>query len=84
MCVLGVGGDAHLQLLCCREGHVSTKQIVFLQRPCLPQKTKKRESKVRDKRPLYSPSMGLCQCILASVGSVLAEPLPFPNALDAH
>ncbi|XP_036023640.1 raftlin isoform X1 [Onychomys torridus] len=28
-----------------REGNVSTKQIVFLQRPCLPQKTKKRESK---------------------------------------
>ncbi|XP_005072470.1 raftlin [Mesocricetus auratus] len=28
-----------------REGNVSTKQIVFLQRPCLPQKAKKRESK---------------------------------------
>ncbi|XP_034377664.1 raftlin isoform X1 [Arvicanthis niloticus] len=28
-----------------REGNMSTKQIVFLQRPCLPQKTKKRESK---------------------------------------
>ncbi|XP_021073603.1 raftlin [Mus pahari] len=28
-----------------REGNVSTKQIVFLQRPCLPQKTKKREPK---------------------------------------
>ncbi|XP_051060148.1 raftlin [Phodopus roborovskii] len=28
-----------------REGSVSTKQIVFLQRPCLPQKIKKRESK---------------------------------------
>lgn len=28
-----------------REGNVCTKQIVFLQRPCLPQKTKKRESK---------------------------------------
>ncbi|XP_075403291.1 raftlin [Tenrec ecaudatus] len=28
-----------------REGNVSTKQIVFLQRPCLPQKTKKKESK---------------------------------------
>ncbi|XP_021491921.1 raftlin isoform X1 [Meriones unguiculatus] len=28
-----------------REGNLSTKQIVFLQRPCLPQKTKKRESK---------------------------------------
>ncbi|KAL1771627.1 Raftlin [Sigmodon hispidus] len=28
-----------------REGNVSTKQIVFLQRPCLPQKTRKRESK---------------------------------------
>nr|XP_017524321.2 raftlin isoform X1 [Manis javanica]XP_036852187.1 raftlin isoform X1 [Manis javanica] len=28
-----------------REGHVSTKQIVFLQRPCLPQKVKKKESK---------------------------------------
>ncbi|CAH7208661.1 Rftn1 [Phodopus roborovskii] len=27
------------------EGSVSTKQIVFLQRPCLPQKIKKRESK---------------------------------------
>nr|XP_004661312.2 raftlin isoform X2 [Jaculus jaculus] len=28
-----------------REGTVSTKQIVFLQRPCLPQKAKKKESK---------------------------------------
>lgn len=28
-----------------REGSVSTKQIVFLQRPCLPQKIKKKESK---------------------------------------
>ncbi|XP_054991461.1 raftlin [Sorex araneus] len=28
-----------------REGSVSTKQIVFLQRPCLPQKLKKKESK---------------------------------------
>ncbi|XP_006883466.1 PREDICTED: raftlin [Elephantulus edwardii] len=28
-----------------REGNVSTKQIVFLQRPCLPQKLKKKESK---------------------------------------
>uniref|UniRef100_U6CQA8 Raftlin n=1 Tax=Neovison vison TaxID=452646 RepID=U6CQA8_NEOVI len=28
-----------------REGNVSTKQIVFLQRPCLPQKIKKKESK---------------------------------------
>lgn len=28
-----------------REGNVSTKQIVFLQRPCLPQKVKKKESK---------------------------------------
>ncbi|XP_052047901.1 raftlin [Apodemus sylvaticus] len=28
-----------------REGNLSTKQIVFLQRPCLPQKAKKRESK---------------------------------------
>ncbi|XP_051009003.1 raftlin [Acomys russatus] len=30
-----------------REGTLSTKQIVFLQRPCLPQKTKKREPKFR-------------------------------------
>ncbi|KAM8810897.1 raftlin [Eudromia elegans] len=29
----------------CREGNLSTKQIVFLQRPSLPQKAKKRESK---------------------------------------
>ncbi|XP_006846694.1 PREDICTED: raftlin [Chrysochloris asiatica] len=28
-----------------REGTISTKQIVFLQRPCLPQKIKKKESK---------------------------------------
>ncbi|EHB10489.1 Raftlin, partial [Heterocephalus glaber] len=28
-----------------REGSVSTKQIVFLQRPCLPQKIRKKESK---------------------------------------
>ncbi|XP_036122956.1 raftlin isoform X2 [Molossus molossus] len=28
-----------------REGKVSTKQIVFLQRPCLPQKIKRKESK---------------------------------------
>ncbi|KAM4858257.1 raftlin [Urocitellus parryii] len=28
-----------------REGSISTKQIVFLQRPCLPQKIKKKESK---------------------------------------
>uniref|UniRef100_A0A8D0ZX35 Raftlin, lipid raft linker 1 n=1 Tax=Sus scrofa TaxID=9823 RepID=A0A8D0ZX35_PIG len=28
-----------------REGSVSTKQVVFLQRPCLPQKIKKKESK---------------------------------------
>ncbi|XP_045712818.1 raftlin [Phyllostomus hastatus] len=28
-----------------REGNVSTKQIVFLQRPCLPQKIKKKESR---------------------------------------
>ncbi|XP_054451004.1 raftlin [Pteronotus mesoamericanus] len=28
-----------------REGNISTKQIVFLQRPCLPQKTKKKESR---------------------------------------
>uniref|UniRef100_A0A8C6FU09 Raftlin, lipid raft linker 1 n=1 Tax=Moschus moschiferus TaxID=68415 RepID=A0A8C6FU09_MOSMO len=28
-----------------REGTVSTKQVVFLQRPCLPQKAKKKESK---------------------------------------
>uniref|UniRef100_A0AC11E1T1 Raftlin, lipid raft linker 1 n=1 Tax=Ovis aries TaxID=9940 RepID=A0AC11E1T1_SHEEP len=28
-----------------REGTVSTKQVVFLQRPCLPQKVKKKESK---------------------------------------
>uniref|UniRef100_A0A8C3WMG5 Raftlin, lipid raft linker 1 n=1 Tax=Catagonus wagneri TaxID=51154 RepID=A0A8C3WMG5_9CETA len=28
-----------------REGNVSTKQVVFLQRPCLPQKIKKKESK---------------------------------------
>lgn len=40
---------AHSQLrVCCREGSVSTKQIVFLQRPCLPQKIKKKESKVSD------------------------------------
>ncbi|NXA51562.1 RFTN1 protein, partial [Nothocercus julius] len=30
----------------CREGNLSTKQIVFLQRPSLPQKAKKKESKV--------------------------------------
>ncbi|NXL50665.1 RFTN1 protein, partial [Podilymbus podiceps] len=29
-----------------REGNLSTKQIVFLQRPSLPQKAKKKESKV--------------------------------------
>uniref|UniRef100_A0A8C7E861 Raftlin, lipid raft linker 1 n=1 Tax=Nothoprocta perdicaria TaxID=30464 RepID=A0A8C7E861_NOTPE len=29
----------------CREGNLSTKQIVFLQRPSLPQKAKKKESK---------------------------------------
>lgn len=80
----GLWGDAHSQLLCCREGNMSTKQIVFLQRPCLPQKTKKRESKVRDMRPVYSPSLGLCLCILASVGSVPAGPLPFPNAFGAQ
>ena len=34
--------------VCCREGAVSTKQVVFLQRPCLPQKVKKKESKVSD------------------------------------
>ncbi|XP_008057130.1 raftlin [Carlito syrichta] len=28
-----------------REGSVSTKQIVFLQRPCLPQKTKRKEAR---------------------------------------
>lgn len=27
---------------------MSTKQVVFLQRPCLPQKVKKKESKVSD------------------------------------
>lgn len=39
-----------LDAVCCREGSVSTKQIVFLQRPCLPQKLKKKESKVRGPR----------------------------------
>lgn len=34
--------------VCYREGSVSTKQVVFLQRPCLPQKIKKKESKVSD------------------------------------
>ncbi|XP_058146779.2 LOW QUALITY PROTEIN: raftlin [Dasypus novemcinctus] len=28
-----------------REGHVSTKQIVFLQRPCLPQRARSKEAK---------------------------------------
>lgn len=49
--VLGSPGynTAHSQLcVCYREGSVSTKQIVFLQRPCLPQKSKKKESKVSD------------------------------------
>uniref|UniRef100_A0A2K5NA58 Raftlin, lipid raft linker 1 n=1 Tax=Cercocebus atys TaxID=9531 RepID=A0A2K5NA58_CERAT len=32
------------------EGSVSTKQIVFLQRPCLPQKIKKKESKFQWKK----------------------------------
>lgn len=72
------------QLLCCREGNLSTKQIVFLQRPCLPQKTKKRESKVRLMRLLCPPSLDLCLNILASVGSVPAGPLPLPNALGAQ
>ncbi|NXG69380.1 RFTN1 protein, partial [Baryphthengus martii] len=31
-----------------REGNISTKQIVFLQRPSLPQKAKKKESKVNN------------------------------------
>ncbi|NWW44300.1 RFTN1 protein, partial [Pedionomus torquatus] len=30
------------------EGNLSTKQIVFLQRPSLPQKAKKKESKVNN------------------------------------
>ncbi|XP_058289719.1 raftlin [Hylobates moloch] len=34
-----------LSSVCYSEGSVSTKQIVFLQRPCLPQKIKKKESK---------------------------------------
>ncbi|KAM6223850.1 raftlin [Rhynchocyon petersi] len=33
-----------------RDGNISTKQIVFLQRPCLPQKIKKKESKWRFSR----------------------------------
>lgn len=37
-----------------REGNLSTKQIVFLQRPSLPQKAKKKESKVNNLEFLVS------------------------------
>lgn len=35
---------------------MSTKQVVFLQRPCLPQKVKKKESKVSDLAVSPGPS----------------------------
>lgn len=38
-----------------REGNLSTKQIVFLQRPSLPQKAKKKESKVN--KPMFLVSL---------------------------
>lgn len=37
-----------MHLFLFREGDLSTKQIVFLQRPSLPQKAKKKESKVNN------------------------------------
>lgn len=51
----GVNGS--FSPLCSREGNVSTKQIVFLQRPCLPQKIKKKESKVSDLDGLFQFSL---------------------------
>lgn len=37
----------------CRDGNLATKQIVFLQRPFLPQKIKKKQSKVHGLELLY-------------------------------
>lgn len=43
-----------MHLFLFREGNLSTKQIVFLQRPSLPQKAKKKESKVNNLEFLVS------------------------------
>nr|XP_026654646.1 raftlin isoform X1 [Zonotrichia albicollis] len=45
-----------------REGNLSTKQIVFLQRPSLPQKAKKKESKFHWRKWLFLNMAGFAEC----------------------
>lgn len=74
-----------------REGNVSTKQIVFLQRPCLPQKLKKKESKFQwrlSREDVHSRQMRKSKGKLSARGKRRAEEKdrnledPFPKAGD--
>ncbi|XP_059520028.1 raftlin [Myotis daubentonii] len=59
-----------------REGNVSTKQIVFLQRPCLPQKLKKKESKFQwrfSREDMHSRQMRKSKGKLSARGKRQAE-----------
>ncbi|XP_047388339.1 raftlin isoform X1 [Sciurus carolinensis] len=59
-----------------REGSVSTKQIVFLQRPCLPQKIKKKESKFQwrfSREDMHSRQMRKSKGKLSARDKRLAE-----------
>ncbi|XP_049726625.1 raftlin isoform X1 [Elephas maximus indicus] len=59
-----------------REGNVTTKQIVFLQRPCLPQKIKKKESKFQwrfSREEMHSRQMRKSKGKLGARGKRQAE-----------
>uniref|UniRef100_A0A8C9QM20 Raftlin n=1 Tax=Spermophilus dauricus TaxID=99837 RepID=A0A8C9QM20_SPEDA len=59
-----------------REGSISTKQIVFLQRPCLPQKIKKKESKFQwrfSREDIHSRQMRKSKGKLSARDKRLAE-----------
>lgn len=63
---------------------MSTKQIVFLQRPCLPQKMKKKESKVRDSGHISRFSLGDTILKGSFYSSWVGSLLPPPRAFRAH
>lgn len=54
---------------------MSTKQIVFLQRPCLPQKIKKKESKVSDRDHISQTSLAELHLLSGCVCSMWIDGL---------
>lgn len=69
-----------------REGNLSTKQIVFLQRPSLPQKAKKKESKVNNLEFLVSLGFagGIFILKLISHRSKMAYSVFLPHTNDTR